>query len=108
MAELLKTTFIGFLREDEGSTPVLQTRTQTNMADPLITELEVRRALDGLNSHLFPKFLKAHNSHISPVLARLHNCSGTLAFSLRLLWMRIFEFDRSLVSQLSTGCISSP
>ncbi len=37
--------------EDEGSTPVLQPRTQTYMTDPLITELEVRRALDGLNPH---------------------------------------------------------
>ncbi len=27
MAELLKTTFLGFFREDEGSTPVLQPRT---------------------------------------------------------------------------------
>ncbi len=51
MAELLKTTFLGFFREDEGSTSVLQPRTQTNMADPLITELEIRRALDGLNPH---------------------------------------------------------
>ncbi len=50
MAELLKTTFLGFFREDEGSTPVLQPRTQTYMADPLITELEVRRALDGIHS----------------------------------------------------------
>ncbi len=47
MAEFLKTTFLGFFREGEGSTPVLQPRTQTNMADPLIAELEVRRALDG-------------------------------------------------------------
>ncbi len=49
MAELPKTTFLGFFREDEGSTPVLQPHRQTNMADPLITELEIRRALDGLN-----------------------------------------------------------
>ncbi len=62
MSELLKTTFLGFFREDEGSTPELQPRTQTNMADPLITELEVRCALDGLYPHkgagpdgLFPK-----------------------------------------------------
>ncbi len=41
MAELLKTTFLGFICEDEGSTTVLQPRTQTN-----ITELEVRRVLD--------------------------------------------------------------
>ncbi len=51
ITELLKTTFLGFFREDEGSTPVLQPRTQTYIADPLITELEVRRALDGLNPH---------------------------------------------------------
>ncbi len=35
MVELLKTTFLGFFREDEGSTPVLQPRTQTYMADLL-------------------------------------------------------------------------
>ncbi len=82
MAELLKTTFQGFFREGEGSTPVLQQRTQTYMADPLITELEVRRALDGLNPHkgagpngLFPKVLKALNSHIAPVLALMFNLS---------------------------------
>ncbi len=82
MAELLKTTFLGFFREDEGSTPVLQPRTQTNMADPLITELEIRRALDGLNHHkgtgpdgLFLKVLKAFYSHIAPVLARMFNLS---------------------------------
>ncbi len=51
MVELLKTTFLGFFREDEGSTPVLQPRTQINMADPLINELKIRRAPDGLNSH---------------------------------------------------------
>ncbi len=52
------------------------------MADPLITELEVRRALDGLNPHkgagpdgLFPKVLKALNSYIAPVLARMFNLS---------------------------------
>ncbi len=74
---LLKTTFLGFFREDEGSTPVLQPRKQTYMADPLITELEVRRALDGLNPHkgagpdgLFPS---SKHSHIAPVLARLFN-----------------------------------
>ncbi len=68
MAEHLKKTFLG-------STPVFQPRTQTYMADALITELEVRRALDGLNPHkgaspdgLFPKVLKALNSHIAPVL----------------------------------------
>ncbi len=51
MAELLKTTFLGFLHEDEGSTLVLQTRTQTCMADPLITEREFWRTLNGLNPH---------------------------------------------------------
>ncbi len=38
MAELLKTTFLGFFHEDEGSTPVTQPRTQNCMAYPLITE----------------------------------------------------------------------
>ncbi len=72
IAELHKTTFRGFFCEDDGPTPVLQPRTQTYMAEPLITELEVRRALDGLNPHkgagphgLFPKvlslFLKISN-----------------------------------------------
>ncbi len=82
MAELLRTAFLGFFLEDEGSTPELQPRTQTNVADPLITELEIRRALDGLNPHkgacpdgLFPKVLKALNSHIAPVLARMFNLS---------------------------------
>ncbi len=51
MAELLKTTFLGFFREDEGSTPVIQPRIKICMAGSLITELEVRRALDGLNTH---------------------------------------------------------
>ncbi len=80
MAELLKTTFLGFFREDEGLTAVLQPRTQTNMADPLITGLEIRRALDGLNLHkgagpdgLFPKVLKPLTSHIAPVLIRMFN-----------------------------------
>ncbi len=52
------------------------------MADSLITGLEVRCALDGLNPHkgagpdvLFPKVLKALNSHIAPVLARRFNLS---------------------------------
>ncbi len=82
MADLLKTTFLGFFREDAESAPVFQPRTQTNMADPLITELEIRRALDGLNPHkgagpdgLFPEFLKALNSHIAPVRARMFNLS---------------------------------
>ncbi len=82
IAELLKTTLLGFFREDEGSTPVLQPRTQTNMADPLITELEIRRVLDGLNPHkgagpdgLFSKVLKPLNSHIAPVQVRMFNLS---------------------------------
>ncbi len=69
-------------REDEVSTPVLQPRTQTYKADMLITEPEVKRALDGLNPHkgggpdgLFSKVLKALNSHIAPVLARMFNLS---------------------------------
>ncbi len=83
MAELLKTTILGFFCEDEGSTPVLQPRTQTNMAAPVITELEIRCALDGLNSHkgagpdgLFPKVLKALNSHMSPVLGIKTLCTA--------------------------------
>ncbi len=43
MVELLKTTFLGFFRENKGSTPAIQPRTQAYMADPLIAELEVRR-----------------------------------------------------------------
>ncbi len=81
-AVLLKTTFLGFFREDEGSNPVIQPRTQTYMADPFITELEVRRALDGLIPHkcagpdgLFPKVLKALHSHIAPAFARMCNLS---------------------------------
>ncbi len=52
------------------------------MADPLITELEVRRSLDGLNRHkgdgpdgLIAKVLKALNFHNAPVLARIFNLS---------------------------------
>ncbi len=52
------------------------------MADPLITELEVRRARDGLNPHkgagpdgLFPKVLRVLNSHSAPVLAQMFNLS---------------------------------
>ncbi len=52
------------------------------MADPLVTELEIRRALDGLNPQkgaytdgLFPKVLKALNPHIAPVLARMFHLS---------------------------------
>ncbi len=51
MAEVLKTTLLGFFHEDEGSTPVSQIRTQTCLTDPLITELGVRRGLDCLNPH---------------------------------------------------------
>ncbi len=91
MAELFKTTFLGFLREDEGSTPVLQPRTQTYMADPLITELEVRRALDGFNPHtgtgpegLFPKVLKVLNSHIAPTLPECLTFHSKLPRSLKI------------------------
>ncbi len=66
LAELLKTTFLGFFREDLGSTPVLQPRTQTTMADPLITELEIRRALDGLNPH--KGFSLRSSKHLTPTL----------------------------------------
>ncbi len=52
------------------------------MADPLITELEVRCALDGIYPRkgagpdgLFPEVLKALYSHIAPVLARMFNVS---------------------------------
>ncbi len=52
------------------------------MPDPLITELKVRRALDGLYPHkgaghdgLFPKILKALTSHIAPVLVQMFNLS---------------------------------
>ncbi len=48
----------------------------------LISEIEARRALDGLNPNtvagpdgLFPKVLKTLNSPIAPVLARMLNCS---------------------------------
>ncbi len=71
MAELLKTTFLGFFREDEGSTPVLQPRTQTNMADPLITELEFRRPLDGLNPHkgeALMGFSLRSSKHLTPTV----------------------------------------
>ncbi len=91
MAELLKTTFLGFFREDEGSTPVLQPRTQTYMADLLITELEVRRALDGLNPYkgtgpdeLFPKVIKALNSHIAPYLPERLTLHSKLPRSLKI------------------------
>ncbi len=46
--------------------------------DQLITELEIRRALDGLNPHKaagLPQALKALKSHIAPVLARMFNLS---------------------------------
>ncbi len=51
MVELLATTFRGCFREDDGSNSVFQARTQTCMAEPLITELEVRRAPDCLNPY---------------------------------------------------------
>ncbi len=61
------------------------------MADPLITELDIRRALDGLYPHkgaghdgLFPKVLKALYSHIAPVLARMFNLSNKLPRSLEI------------------------
>ncbi len=80
--KLLEKTFLGFFREDEGSTPVLQLCTQICVADPLITDLEVRRVLGGPNPHkragrdgLFPKVLNALNSHISSVFARMFNLS---------------------------------
>ncbi len=78
MAELLKTAFLGFFREHEGSALVFQPQAQTCKTEPLITELEVRRALDDLNPHkcagpdgLFPKVLKALTSHIAPVLVQM-------------------------------------
>ncbi len=50
------------------------------MADPLITELEARRALIGLSPQkgtgpdgLFPKVINALSSRISYVLARMFN-----------------------------------
>ncbi len=61
MAELLKATFLGFFLVDEGSNPVLQPRTQTYMADPLISEVH--------------KVLKALNAHNALVLARMFNLS---------------------------------
>ncbi len=80
--ELLEKTFLGFFRDDEGSTPVLLLRTQICVADPLITDLEVRRVRGGPNPHkgagcdgLFPKVLNALNSHISSVFARMFNLS---------------------------------
>ncbi len=45
------------------------------MADPLITELEIRCALDAGHDGLFPKVLKALNSHVAPVLAQMFNLS---------------------------------
>ncbi len=52
------------------------------MADPLITELEDKRALDSFNPHkgagpdgLIHKVSKALNSHISSELARVFNLS---------------------------------
>ncbi len=48
IAELLKAIFLCFFRDNEGSTPVFQPRTQTCRANPLVTELEARCALDCL------------------------------------------------------------
>ncbi len=52
------------------------------MADQLITDRKVKRALEGHSSHmgagpdgLFPKALKALSSHTSSVLARMFNLS---------------------------------
>ncbi len=60
--------------------------TKNTTSYPLITELEIRRALDGLNPHkgagpdgLFPKVLKALNSQIAPILARMFNLSPQTA-----------------------------
>ncbi len=71
MVELLKTSYPGFFCEDEGSTPVLQLRTQICLAGR-----EVRRALDFLNPEkdtgpvgLFTNSLITLSSHIAPVLA---------------------------------------
>ncbi len=76
MVELLKTSYPGVFCEDEGSTPVLQPRTQICLADPLVTGREVRRALDFLNPEkdtgpvgLFTNSLITLSSHIAPVLA---------------------------------------
>ncbi len=44
MAGLLKSTLLDFFREDDESSPVLQPHTQTRVADPLITEMECKRA----------------------------------------------------------------
>ncbi len=75
---LLKTTSLGFFRGDKGSFPLFQRHTQACMAVPLITDLNVKRALEGLNPHmgagpdgLFPKARKALSSHPSSVLARM-------------------------------------
>ncbi len=70
--------FLGFFREDVGSNSVLQPRTQTYMADPLINYLDGRRAMDGINPHkgagpvgLFPKVLNALTPTLPPYL---HEC----------------------------------
>ncbi len=48
---LLKNVNICYYSRKLGSTPVLQPRTQTWMAKALITDLEVRRALGGINPY---------------------------------------------------------
>ncbi len=61
---------------EQGGINTSGTASYVYMACPLITELEVRRAVDGLHAHkgagpdgLFPKTHKALNSHIAPLLA---------------------------------------
>ncbi len=52
------------------------------MADPFVTELDVRHALGSFNSHNgvgpdghFPEAFKTLGSHIAPVLARMYSLS---------------------------------
>ncbi len=80
MADLLKRTFVGFFCDDVGSIPVFQPLTQTCMADPLTTKLEVRRTLGCLTTHndtgpdmLFLMVLKALSYDITPVFTRMFN-----------------------------------
>ncbi len=61
------------------------------MADPLITEVEARRALDGLNPHngagpngLFPTVLSALNFHIAPYLLECFTCHSKMPRSLKI------------------------
>ncbi len=49
IADLLKQTFQGFYRTDNGSTSTFQLRTEIRMANPHITESETQRALEVLN-----------------------------------------------------------